>query len=83
MATQIQITNRSAEPDRRVTAALTASDGTETLVEFVLRPGEAVIVPLPDGMRVAVADSAPQADPGRPPAPVGRPLDGRPGSGLA
>ncbi len=61
MASEIQITNRSAQPGHKLTADLKASDGTETILQFVLGPGEAVILPLEPGMHLAFVETVPEA----------------------
>lgn len=55
MTTEVQITNRNTIVPRRLTATLTDIDTGDTVLGFVLGPGEAVIIPLLTTMNVVVS----------------------------
>lgn len=59
MSTQIQITNRNALTRKRVTASLQDADTGDTVLDFVIGPGEAVIVPMMKTMNLVVSCDQP------------------------
>lgn len=54
MPTEVQITNRNAMITKRVTASLQDSDTGAPVLDVVIGPGEAVIVPLLTSMTLVV-----------------------------
>lgn len=59
MSTEIQITNRNSLTTKRVLAKLQDSDDDDPFMEFIIRPGEAVIIPITHGMTLLVAEETP------------------------
>lgn len=58
MPAEIQITNRNAVTPKRVTATLRDSDSGEVMLDFLIGPGEAVIVPMLTTMTLTVTLAA-------------------------
>ncbi|MBW7850649.1 MAG: hypothetical protein H3C38_09155 [Rhodospirillales bacterium] len=56
MPTEIQITNRNPLTTKRVTAKLQDEDLDDPFMEFVISPGEAVIIPIKNGMTLLVSE---------------------------
>lgn len=59
MPTEIQIINRNPLTTKRVSAKLLDEGDDAPFMEFVIRPGEAVIVPIKHGMALLVSEEAP------------------------
>lgn len=57
MPTEVQITNRNSLATKRVTAKLQDDHG-ESVLEFVIRPGENAIIPVMTSMSILVTEEA-------------------------
>lgn len=55
MPTEIQITNRNPLTTKKVCARLT-DDDTTPLLEFIIGPGEAVIIPMQGNLVLTLAE---------------------------
>ncbi len=59
---EIQITNRNALSSNPVTASLQDVESGDTVLDFVIGPGQAVIVPILNTMNLVVSCDEPHAE---------------------
>ncbi len=62
MPTEVQITNRNTLTPQRMMATLQDVDTGDSVLDFVIGPGEAVIIPMMKTMNVIVSVDQPGPD---------------------
>lgn len=58
MPAEVQITNRNSLSSKRLTARLQDSDSGDAVLDFIIGPGEAAIIPIMNTMTLVVNISA-------------------------